>query len=252
MLIWWENAHQVIDDVLAAIKNAETNGGKEINETTHEMMYADKKENFIFNNASFKGASVMIERNHSVNIYKMCELEIVLSSSSNDFLDFANTLKIKNQINQVLEIETPIKKNLLAKRVLTAWNISKFGSRIKAHFEILLSQLQIKQTDKNEDVVFWNSTLVPEDYEEYRVATINGQKRDAEDIPSDEIANGVKEILNNQISLPKEDLIREASKLFGFARTGTQVELAMKKGIEMALAKGFIKETEGRLIIREE
>lgn len=193
----------------------------------------------------------MIEKNHSVNAYKICELEIVLSSSSNDFLDFANTSKIKNQINQVLEIEAPIKKNLLAKRVFAAWNISKLGSRIKAHFEMLLSQMEIKQTDKNEDIVFWNSTLDSENYKGYRVATINGQKRDAEDIPSDEIANRVKEILNNQISLPKEDLIREASKLFGFARAGTQAELAMKKGIELALNEGVFLKKDGRILINQ-
>ena len=111
--------------------------------------------------------------------------------------------------------------------------------------------MEIKQTDKNEDVVFWNSTLDSENYEGYRVATINGQKRDAEDIPSDEIANGVKEILNNQISLPKEDLIREASKLFGFARAGAQVELAMKKGIETAFSRGVFLEKGGRILINE-
>jgi hypothetical protein len=56
--------------------------------------------------------------------------------------------------------------------------------------------------------------------------------------------------LNNQISLPKEDLIREASKLFGFARTGNQVELAMKKGIEKAFHKNFVQERDGRIVIR--
>ena len=115
---------------------------------------------------------------------------------------------------------------------------------------MLLSQMEIKQTDKNEDVVFWNSILDPENYEGYRVSTINEQKRDAEDIPSDEIANGVKEILNNQISLPKEDLIREASKLFGFARAGAQVELAMRKGIETAFHKNLVQEKDGRIVIR--
>jgi hypothetical protein len=250
---WWENPERVIDDVLVAIKNAVANEGKKINEPMNEIMTTgeDKKEDFILNSASLRETSTITEKNHSENIYKICELEIVLSSSSNDFLDFANTLKIKNQINQVLEIEAPIKKNLLAKRVLAAWNISKLGSRIKAHFEMLLSQMEIKQTDQNEDSVFWNSLLDPENYEGYRVATIDGQKRDAEDIPSYEIANGVKEILNNQISLPKEDLIREASKLFGFARAGAQVELAMKKGIEMAFHKHFVHEKEGRIIINE-
>ena len=250
---WWENAGRVIDDVLAAIKNAEANVGKEIIENMHEIIVtdADKKEAFILNNASFKEATVLTENHHSANTYKICELEIVMSSSSDDFLQFSNTDKIKKQINQVLETEAPIMRNLLAKRVLAAWGISKLGSRINVHFERLLSESQIKQTGKNGDIVFWNNTIDTENYQGYRVATINGQKRDAEDLPSDEIANGVKEILNNQISLPKEDLIREASKLFGFARTGAQVELAMKKGIEMALNKGFVLGKNGRVLINE-
>jgi hypothetical protein len=79
--------------------------------------------------------------------------------------------------------------------------------------------------------------------------TIAGQKRDAEDIPAEEIANGVKEILTHQISLPKDDLVREASKLFGFARSGTNVENAMKKGIVKAVERGLVTEWEGRIII---
>ncbi|MEO9146930.1 MAG: DUF3320 domain-containing protein, partial [Ginsengibacter sp.] len=250
---WWEDHERVIEDILTAIKNAEANEGKEISKNVHEIMSPEpeKSEPVVLNNSSYREASKVTENHLSVNQYNICNLEIVLSSSSNDFLDFANTSKIKNQINQVLEIEAPIKKNLLAKRVLAAWGISKLGSRIKAHFEMLLSQMEIKQTDKSEDVIFWNNTLNSENYEGYRVATINGQKRDAEDIPADEIANGVKEILGNQISLPTEDLIRESSKLFGFARTGTQVELAMKKGIETALKKSFIKEKDGRVLIND-
>lgn len=112
-----------------------------------------------------------------------------------------------------------------------------------------LTECEIKQTGENGDIVFWNSTLDPTIYQGYRVATINGQKRNAEDIPTEEIANGIKEILSNQISLPKEDLIREASKLFGFARTGVQVELAMKKGIQMAFQKRFVQEKDGRIVV---
>ena len=247
---WWENASRVMDDVLAAIKNAEANEGKEIYK--EETTQSATRESFVLNKASFKEHETVTENHLSANIYQVCELDIVLSSSSEDFLQFSNAQKIKDQIGQVLETEAPIVRNLLAKRVLTAWGISKLGTRINAHFERILAECEIKQTGENGDIVFWNSTLDPTIYQGYRVATINGQKRNAEDIPAEEIANGIKEILSNQISLPKEDLIREASKLLGFARTGVQVELAMKKGIEMALDKGYIKETEGRPIITQE
>lgn len=248
---WWENADRVIHDVLVAIKNAEANEGEEIIENNNETIVpaAIKTETMVLNNASFKSSTTSTENDLKENIYKICNLDIVLSSSSEDFLQFSNAEKIKNQINQVLETEAPIMRNLLAKRVLAAWGISKMGSRINVHFERLLSEFQIKQTGNNGDIVFWNNQSDPENYEGYRVATIHGQKRDAEDLPSDEIANGVKEILTHQISLPKEDLIREAAKLFGFARTGTQVVLAMKKGIEMALSKGFVMEKDGKIVV---
>lgn len=75
----------------------------------------DKKEAFILNNTSIKEATEPLEKNHSVNNYKICELEIVMSSSSDDFLQFSNTDKIKKQIIQVLETESPIMRNLLSK-----------------------------------------------------------------------------------------------------------------------------------------
>lgn len=57
--------------------------------------------------------------------------------------------------------------------------------------------------------------------------------------------------MSHQISLPKEDLAREASKLFGFARSGANVEIAMKKGIDKAVERGFAVEKDGRVIIKE-
>ena len=106
-------------------------------------------------------------------------------------------------------------------------------------------------TLKNGTIVFWKNASDPDHYDAFRVMTITGHKRDAEDIPADEIANGIKEILTHQISLPKEDLVREASKLFGFARSGANVENAMKKGIAKAIEKGFSIEKDGRVVLKE-
>ena len=97
--------------------------------------------------------------------------------------------------------------------------------------------------------VFWNNTQDPVNYNDYRVATSSGQKRDAEDISAEEIANGIRAILSHQVSLPIDDLVREASKLFGFARSGANVEIAMRKGIAKAIGSGFVLEKDGRIII---
>jgi very-short-patch-repair endonuclease len=249
---WWENADRVIQEILEAIKNAEANDGKEVIEAVNEntVVEPSKIDPLILNSVaqptSIPASIAAVPPNR---MYHVCNLAIVLSTTSEDFLQFSNGQKIKNQISQVLDIEAPITKNLLAKRLLSAWGISKLGARINAQFEKLLAESALTQTGKNGDIVFWKNTQHRDHYEGFRVMTIAGQKRDAEDIPAEEIANGVKEILTHQISLPKDDLVREASKLFGFARSGTNVENAMKKGIVKAVERGLVTEWEGRIII---
>jgi hypothetical protein len=71
------------------------------------------------------------------------------------------------------------------------------------------------------------------------VSANEAQKRDAGDLPPEEVANGVKLILQNQISLLRGDLVRETAKLFGYARIGSNVEMAMNAGIDQAVQMGF-------------
>jgi hypothetical protein len=250
---WWENPERVINEILEAIKNAEANEGKEIVESIPEsiLFETDKSEPAPFNNLA-SAETVIVTDNHTPsNVYEICNLEIVYSTSSEDFLLYSNTQKIKDQIKQVLEIEAPLMRNLLAKRVLSAWGISKLGTRINAHFEWLLNDSVLNETKFDDSRVFWNDTLNPDSYTGYRVSTVNGQKRDPDDLPPEEIANGIREILSHQISLPNDELVREASRLFGFARSGSNVENAMKKGIKKAILNGLITDKDGRLIIIE-
>ena len=242
-----------MQEILGAIKNAEANDGKEMIEAVSNNTFIEPpKMDPLFLNSVAQSETIPAPIATIANrMYEVCNLDIVLSNSSEDFLHFNNAQKIKSQITQVLEMEAPITRNLLAKRVLAAWGISKLGARINAQFEKLLAESALTQTGKNGDIVFWKNTQHPENYKDFRVMTITGQKRDAEDIPVDEIANGVKEILSHQISLPKEDLVREASKLFGFARSGANVENAMKKGIDKAVVKGFVAEKDGRVVIKD-
>jgi len=250
---WWENSELIINQILDAIKNAEANEGKENTESILQSNFLQtfESEPIPFNNPAKTEIVKYTNENNMSNEYEICSLDIVYPYSSEDFLFNSNKQKIKNQIKEVLNIEAPIVRNLLAKRILSAWGISKLGTRINAHFELLLNESALNESKLDDSRVFWNETIKPDSYIGYRVSALNGQKRDADDLPPEEIANGIKEILSHQISLPKDELVRETSRLFGFARSGSNVENAMKKGIKMAIIKGFINEKEGRLIIKE-
>jgi len=249
---WWENSDRVINGTLEAIKIAELSKGR-----VAEMLKPEHiiKEHAVaaqvFNSSLIVEEKLVTNVDSAINEYNICILDEVMSVSSDDFLQYRNFEKIKDQINAVVETEAPIMRNLLARRVLSAWGISKLGNRINAQIEQLLSQLNLKSTVTDGIVVFWSEKVKPNEYLGYRVSTVNGQKRDAEDIPPEEIANAVKEVLSHQISLPNEDLVRETSRLFGFARAGTNVEIAMRKGINKAVINGYVYEKDGRVIYKE-
>jgi len=172
----------------------------------------------------------------------------MFSINSEDFFQYGYRDTIKSQIHGVLAVEAPVSKSLLCKRVLLGWGIARMGSRISVHFEIIFKELGLQQTSDNGNIIFWRADQQPETYQLYRLPPNEVLKRDADDLPSHEIANGIKAVLQNQISLTKDDLVRETAKLFGYARLGTNVDIAMQLGIRVALAKGIAK-TEGQRIV---
>lgn len=75
----------------------------------------------------------------------------------------------------------------------------------------------------------------------------DGYKRSVDEIPMVELINGLEAILEQLISLPQVDLIREGAKEFGFARTGAQGRDRIKQGIQMMLSNNRVVELEGRI-----
>ncbi|MBA9076829.1 DUF3320 domain-containing protein [Rufibacter quisquiliarum] len=258
---WWENPEKTLQGIVSAIKAAEEGKIKlpEVEErpTAPEAPSPQQQLEvaFISSNLAVETlvekaiATAELATATAAMAYEVCQIESVQANSSEDFLQPWNQEKIKNQIMQVLNTESPISQNLLSKRVLAAWGIARNGSRVNAHFEQLFAQLPISKTQLGKSTILWKEEHQPEQYTSFRVSESEGQKREADDLPPEEIANAIKEILANQISLPKSELIREASRLFGYARLGANVETAMTAGIDHAINQGFAVEEGGRLIL---
>jgi very-short-patch-repair endonuclease len=235
---WWENPDKVIQEILAAIHKAEQ-GIKPEPEPIAESVPEEKIP------FAFKETKITVTQ---TLYYEAANVQVVRSTSSEDFFLYGFRETIKSQINEVLAIEAPVSKNLLSKRVLLGWGIGRMGSRIAVHFELIYKELSLRQTTDNGNIIFWRADQQPDDYAIYRLPPNEALKRDADDLPSHEIANGIREILQNQISLTKDDLVKEAARLFGYARIGTNVEVAMHLGLRMALSKGFAKMENERVV----
>ncbi len=243
---WWENPDKCISQLIEAIKQ-EQNG----EDKTMSAPVVESPAVSIAYEIPLQQAAATVQINHSTkaeNPYEACKLDLVLCNSSEEFLFSSNRVKIIDQINKVLEVEAPVSKNLLCKRVLSAWGISRNGSRLSSYFENFFSDMHLRQTEYGNNVFFWKQEQDPSAYTIYRSADSDINKRNADDIPPVEIANAAKQILKEQISLSHEDLIRETAKLFSFSKVGSIVDTAMRQGIQLAVSNGYAKEQNGRFV----
>lgn len=243
---WWENPDKTISQIIEAIKQEQNGEDKKGSAPVVESPVVP-----IAFEIPLQQATTTVQINHStkaVNRYEACKLDVVLSNSSEEFLFSYNRIKIIDQINKVLDVEAPVSKNLLCKRVLSAWGISRNGSRLSSYFESLLSGMPLRQIGYGNNIFFWKQEQDPAAYTIYGSTDNDIDKRNADYIPPVEIANAAKQVLKEQISLSKEDLIRETARLFSFSKVGSIVDIAMRQGIQLGIANGYAKEQNGRIV----
>jgi very-short-patch-repair endonuclease len=152
-------------------------------------------------------------------------------------------------VEGVVNKEGPISLGLAARRVSEHWGISRVTSRVLKRFEQISRKAYIRYVCEKDGVILWPRNQNPEDFSIFRIpGTDEASKRDAADIPPQEVANAALHILEQHISLPLEDLVRETARIFGFQRIGPNVDKAMRSGISLLLKKGDSKEEKGIII----
>lgn len=158
-----------------------------------------------------------------------------------DFINPFYTLDIQEKVCRVIEKEAPICETLLVRRVVQSFGISRTGSRIQSRMTQILRAMGLNYTKEDGQIVFWRANQMPEHYIEFRASGTETAKREARDVPVQEAANAICRVLDEQISLLEEDLIREAARLMGYTRSGSVVTELFQKAILSAKRQGRIE-----------
>ena len=113
----------------------------------------------------------------------------------------------------------------------------------------MVRRAQVRSCRRDDRVFLWPPTQEPNEYRSFRVPGVDERsRRDASDIPPEEIAAAALCVLASQVSLPMSDLIREVARLLGFQRTGQTVEQYIRKGVELLLGRGCAAEHNGMIV----
>lgn len=243
ILDWLDNPDKVLSKVKASIEKELIRNTRR--QSSNERLVSEIPEEEI-------AATSGHEKSSSYEATKVIEF-----GYQDDFYQDSTELQIRNVIMDIIKNEAPISKKLLTKKVVSGWNITRLGSRVENRLASILQELRqggnLNKTVVGDMSYYWRMDQNPEDYMDYRVANEEKDKRNLEDIPPYEIANAMKEIIASQISISKNDMIRETAKVFGFSRLGAVMEAACAQGIDEAERRGYLlfDKVSERIMIRD-
>lgn len=236
---WWEKP----DEVIASIQTAIVQGMKAAKPVAVQEKQEKEEERVQEKPMQLKSAytspsPIFVQNYNSTKVSSY-------HYASDDIFAAENKPILIAQIRKIVENEAPISKALLGKKILSEWGISRLGPRIDAYLETIFDTLHLYRIEHDGLVFCWKDEAQYRSYAEYRPDS----DRDAADLPPEETANAIRQILTDSISLPLPDLIKACAQIFGFARMGSNIEASMLRGIQEAVKKNYARMENGRATI---
>ncbi|WP_294607171.1 DUF3320 domain-containing protein [uncultured Bacteroides sp.] len=158
----------------------------------------------------------------------------------------SSSYQVKRQLEQIVRIEQPITNTLLYKRILRIWKLARVTIRLQGFIDSLLKDTY-KDPLSGNSIIYWESEEKAKDADFYRI----NSKRDILDIPVLEVMSAARYAIEQQISMPIEDLKRLTSQLLGFSRKGANLDMVTEQAIQILIDRGIFKHTDGMVSMND-
>ena len=144
---------------------------------------------------------------------------------------------VKLKLTQIIQREAPVCESVLRKRFYQICGIRRPGQKIKETIDECLAQ-DFTVTQYGEERIFWGKGQVPADYRFYRVDKNERSRRQIKEIPPEELANAMYEVLLNINICPTEKLFCETVKLFGFKKVSAEAGKFLNCALDILEQRG--------------
>ena len=218
IMIWsldyYDSSKHVIDKIVEEIEkclNSEKENKIELPSFASIVFDKETKERFNFkkNYASFSFKTPYNER---------------------QLLNPYNKETVFSIIKNIIEIESPISKSTLVRRIFEIFQISRKNKSNMEVIDNLINKIKSNITySYGLPFYFKDSSSIDMSY--YRSL----YDRKIEEIPKEEVLVAIKEVIKNEISIDKEALKKEVSKLLGFKVKSKKIDEAINESIEYGI-----------------
>jgi very-short-patch-repair endonuclease len=150
--------------------------------------------------------------------------------------------ELRRVLLDVVSVEAPITLTLLARRVAPYFSIQRATNRLEERLRNVLGRSVHVRND-----VIWQLGQDPDAYRRYRLAPPDA-KRDAPQVPVEEVANAAEDILRASVAMEHDELVRLTARALGFSRTGERVADLMLAGAMLMVSRGSAKREGDRFV----
>jgi hypothetical protein len=237
---WWDNRDKELKRILEKLQQIRSGEETPEQETPEqEAPKAPEAEQVKLQTKTVKIIKASPARKKSAPTYKAAAVPVrVITAEA--FIEPRNERSIQSKISKVINGEAPVSQSVLMKRVIQSYGITRAGTRMQTHFQTLLQEMNLRTTVQDGTVFYWNADQNPDAYMIYRVCGEDESHRDPKDVPVQEVANAIYVVLYEQISMSREDLLRETAGKLGYARVSNVVLSMLELGIQYAQDQGGI------------
>ena len=240
---WWHDPQHEMKKLEAAIEEAERTRNEDSNASFPSTTAAEKVAATEEQSPLHYAQAVSVTPDAPViPVYQPLPV-VVHVLQPEEFYFYNSENMIRQKIFEVVQQEAPISLNLAAKRVAGFWNFKRVTAKTVNRVRRLIPREEINLQDTKNGTFLWSCGQTPGTYAGFRVPGKDALSlRDAADLPLEEIANAILYIIEDQISAPKEELVRATARLFGFQRVGTIVEEQIRDAISLLEISGRVIE----------
>jgi hypothetical protein len=218
---WYRNPSRELARLLAAVVQA-----KQVTETIDKENEAWQQE-------------VSREKNAEINVstpeYRLADLHIEHIREEFQLYTFA---ELGNWISEVVQVESPVHFDEMAKRITDAAGIAKVGSRIR----YTLTQALEQAKDENKVVTHGDFLWAPE---MQRAIVRDRSKlppayRKLVLISPEEIYEAIRQVVGNAIAITEQEAIPLAAKMLGFSRVTEEMRQQLSEAIGKTIQEGIL------------
>ena len=189
------------------------------------------------------------KREYNVIEYVEANTEVVVMSVA-DYVQKDNMPAIVAKLQEIIDTEAPITHEKLIKKCLRAFGIGRSSAATLEVTEKAIKKTVLKSNKQNGTKFYWRLDQEPEKYSIYRNDTNNMERRLPEEICQQEVKNAVCCTLAENVSMAKEDLVKETIRTMGYSRRGSALEEAVDRGIKYGLKTGELVRNGDKTISR--